>query len=67
MDNYNKIIELVKTRITLETRLNNENNPNTINIIKRQIWCQKKLPPNKWWKFDILNLIISYRNSLGLK
>lgn len=37
MDNYNKIIELVKTRITLETRLNNENNPNTINIIKRQI------------------------------
>ncbi|MEI0686376.1 DNA methyltransferase [Brachyspira pilosicoli] len=37
MDNYNKIIELVKTRITLEIRLNNENNPNTINIIKRQI------------------------------
>lgn len=37
IDNYNRIIELVKTRITLETRLNNENNPNTINIIKRQI------------------------------
>ncbi|MEI0701510.1 Eco57I restriction-modification methylase domain-containing protein [Brachyspira intermedia] len=37
IDNYNKIIELVKTRIILETKLNDENNPNTINILKRQI------------------------------
>ena len=37
IENYNNMIELVKTRINLEMKLNNRNNPNTIDILKRQI------------------------------